>query len=182
MDKTELRKILTNKKANLTYSVDILKNIYALNEWNDAQKIATFMPMPHEAQIMPVALEVLLSSKRLFLPWITPKTNDINLTEVQDLKNDLVESHYGILEPKDELKKTTFDPVLDIILIPALGFDLVGNRIGHGKGYYDRLLAKTEGLRCGICFESHLVESVPVDEYDQKMDLIITEKRVIRIS
>ncbi|MGL1937246.1 MAG: 5-formyltetrahydrofolate cyclo-ligase [Fibrobacterales bacterium] len=180
--KTELRQFLRSLPIDISQSEALRAHILSLPEWNNAKNIAGYMPMDSEAHITPILKSALTDNKKLYLPWITPKTNDIALAAIQDLKNDLAVSHYGILEPKDELKKTTFDPVLDIILVPGIGFDRTGNRIGHGKGYYDRLLAKTEGLRCGICFESHLVEQVPTDTYDQKMDLVITEKRVIRIS
>ncbi len=174
--------MLRSLPIDISQSNALRENILSLPEWRNARTIAGYMPMKREAQITPLLESALGDKKKLFLPWVTPKTNDIALAPIQELKNDLVVSHYGILEPKDELKKTTFDPVLDIILVPGIGFDKTGNRIGHGKGYYDRLLACTEGIRCGICFESHLVEQVPIDTYDQKMDLVITEKQVIRIS
>ena len=65
----------------------------------------------------------------------------------------------------------------DLILVPGIGFDAIGNRLGRGKGYYDRLLSITQGYKCGIGFEEQLVEEIPAAEHDIKMDCVITPQR-----
>ena len=92
---------------------------------------------------------------------------------------DLVEGPYGILEPKKEkIKEISFDEI-DLIIIPGIVFDLKGNRIGHGKGFYDRLLKNTKVSIIALAFEFQIIGKIPVDKNDKPVDIIITEKRII---
>lgn len=72
--------------------------------------------------------------------------------------------------------------VPDIVLVPGLGFSEKGERLGRGKGYYDKALEKSAGLKIGIAFEKQIQSEIPVDEHDVLMNFIITEKRVIKIT
>jgi 5-formyltetrahydrofolate cyclo-ligase len=69
----------------------------------------------------------------------------------------------------------------DIVIVPGLGFSKDGSRIGKGKGYYDRYLEKRDIIKIGICFHEQLVDEIPTDENDQKMDFIITDQVVVEI-
>ncbi len=64
--------------------------------------------------------------------------------------------------------------------MPGLAFDRQGNRLGYGKGCYDKLLKNLTAVRIGICFEAQLVESVPSNKNDQKMDFVITAKGIVK--
>ncbi len=63
---------------------------------------------------------------------------------------------------------------IDLIIVPGIAFDKSLNRLGRGKAYYDKLLKDSKAIKIGVCFDFQLLESVPVDKYDVKMDLIIT--------
>lgn len=79
---------------------------------------------------------------------------------------------FGILEPVGELY-TDYDAI-DLIVVPGVAFDRHGNRLGRGRGYYDKILKETRVARkVGICFGFQFVEEVPVDELDVRMDLVI---------
>lgn len=67
----------------------------------------------------------------------------------------------------------------DILLIPGLAFSVKGERLGRGKGFYDKYLAQFEGVKVGICFEEQICSKIPVEEHDQNLDYIITNSRVI---
>ncbi len=83
---------------------------------------------------------------------------------------------YGIAEPS---KGTPVDPKdLDVILVPLVAFDEALHRLGHGKGYYDRFLQKTQALKIGIAYEVQKEKDIPVTDEDVPMDLIITEETV----
>lgn len=62
-----------------------------------------------------------------------------------------------------------------MIIVPGVAFDNNNNRLGRGKAYYDKLLKESKSYKVGVCFDFQLIEEVPVDEYDIKMDLIISE-------
>lgn len=71
----------------------------------------------------------------------------------------------------------------DVVIVPGVAFTREGGRLGHGRGYYDRMLARLKpriGIRVGVCFASHLVGTVPLDDHDVPMDLVVTETGVFR--
>ena len=65
---------------------------------------------------------------------------------------------------------------LDLVLVPGIAFDLIGGRLGYGRGYYDRFLKKTEGFRVGVCYESQVVDQVPMEAHDIHMQALISQK------
>lgn len=69
----------------------------------------------------------------------------------------------------------------EVVLVPGLGFDQLGQRLGRGKGYYDRYLADKNVIKIGLCFQEQLVDKIPTDSFDVKMDFIITDKEVLQI-
>jgi 5-formyltetrahydrofolate cyclo-ligase len=71
--------------------------------------------------------------------------------------------------------------VPQVLIIPGLAFSLSGERLGRGRGYYDRYLEHFTGLRIGVCFEEQLLAKIPSEDHDAKMHLIVTEKRVVKI-
>lgn len=105
---------------------------------------------------------------------------DLNLKFFVSSKSELVEkSEYGrnFFEPSS----LASEGIPKVVLVPGLLFDKQGNRLGRGKGYYDRYLESFGGLKIGICFELQLKDLLPVDSHDQKVDWIITEKQVLKI-
>lgn len=87
---------------------------------------------------------------------------------------DLTTGAYGIGEPTGEL--FTDYAAIDFAVIPGVAFDATGNRLGRGKGYYDRLLPRLTAFKAGICFPFQLVEEVPAEPFDIRMDTIISIK------
>ena len=80
-------------------------------------------------------------------------------------------------QPTEPAELTGRDPDPDLIVVPAVGFDPQGSRLGHGKGFYDRLLPGTQALKVGICFDFQLFEHIPAEEHDVPMDRIIAGSR-----
>jgi len=104
--------------------------------------------------------------------------------------DDLVVGMHDIYEPavsRCELLESVGSEVpggsasRSICIVPALAYDMTGHRLGWGGGYYDRYLKDFEGVRIGICYEENIVDTVPADEHDQCVDIVVTEKRVMRI-
>jgi 5-formyltetrahydrofolate cyclo-ligase len=88
---------------------------------------------------------------------------------------------YGILEPDDASEIIDPDRA-DLIIVPGIAFDMAGKRVGYGKGYYDRVLHHLEGSGrlVGFCYDWQLVKGIAGEPHDVTMDMLITEKRVIR--
>jgi 5-formyltetrahydrofolate cyclo-ligase len=87
---------------------------------------------------------------------------------------------FGIREPisKDEIKAGD----LSCVLLPALAIDIVGNRVGFGAGYFDRSLSETNAIKIALVYESDLVPEFEPDAHDVRVDLIATERRLIKIA
>lgn len=83
---------------------------------------------------------------------------------------DLVTGAFGIKEPVGHTF-TDYNKI-DLAIIPGMAFDHSGNRLGRGKGYYDKLLPKLKATKAGVCFPFQVMDEVPADEFDVKMDMI----------
>lgn len=103
-------------------------------------------------------------------------------------RDELEAGRLGILEPKQSVRNDVGRFVgqeqLDVIIVPGLAFDMLGNRLGRGKGYYDRFLSRcsSEVISIGLAFECQIVSSVPVNHRDYPVSMIVTEERVINTS
>lgn len=92
----------------------------------------------------------------------------------------LESGHFGVLEP---VGHEFYEGNVDVVITPGLAFDLQGNRIGYGKGYYDRFFAEQRhDVAIGVCFERFVQVQIPTDQYDQKVDIVITEQRCMNKS
>ena len=107
--------------------------------------------------------------KRILLPVVVG--DDLEL-RVYTGPEDLATGSYGIEEPTGEL--FTDYAAIDFVAVPGVAFDNAGNRLGRGKGYYDRLLPRLTAFKAGICFPFQLVKEVPAEPFDIRMDTIIT--------
>jgi 5-formyltetrahydrofolate cyclo-ligase len=83
---------------------------------------------------------------------------------------------FGVLEPIAGCPVVPLNQ-LDFILVPGVAFDLVGRRLGRGKGFYDRLLAEVRGHKCGVAFDAQIVAEVPEEPHDIRVDSILTPTR-----
>ena len=98
-------------------------------------------------------------------------------------RSQLMKGHFGIMEPDPLVCDRTDAPHDGICIVPGLAFCEAGIRMGYGKGYYDRFLENFRGLKIGLCYENCFYnETLPHDEHDAVMDMIITERMVRRIS
>lgn len=110
------------------------------------------------------------NKKQILLPVVVGNELELRLyTNSEDMQI----SSYGIKEPVGEAF-TDYESI-DLIVVPGVAFDQKGNRLGRGKGYYDRLLPQIpSAYKAGICFPFQLVEEVPAEPHDIRMDIIIT--------
>ena len=121
-------------------------------------------------------IEYFLSNNvRVCVPVIIDH-NEIIAKTVQPTCNYCVNS-FGILEPEMTDVVTMED--INTILVPGIAFDLDLNRIGFGKGYYDNFLSKCFGKKIALAYDFQVMKSIPSEDHDIKMDMIITEKRII---
>lgn len=109
--------------------------------------------------------------KRILLPVVVGDDLELRLYTGPE---DLAIGAYGIEEPTGA--RFTDYTAIDLIIVPGVAFDRNGNRLGRGKGYYDRLLPRIpSAYKIGICFPFQVVEEVPAEPFDIRMDEIITQ-------
>jgi 5-formyltetrahydrofolate cyclo-ligase len=120
-------------------------------------------------------IEDLLKTKHITVPFI--QENTMKIGRIENLA-DLTTGVFNILEPK---VKKEFTKELGIHIIPGVGFDRNGNRLGRGHGYYDKFLQNKTGLKIGLAFDEQIVDNLHSEAHDIVMDLIITDKELIRI-
>ena len=183
--KDKLRKEISTMRNNLS-EVDVLeksnligKRLFDMIEFKQVHTILFYVSYGNEVYTHEMIKKCLLSGKQV----VVPKSNTNNSTLLlSELKNwdDLELGAYNILEPKEKSIKEVAIESIDLIIVPGVGFDENGNRIGHGKGYYDKLLRNSnKTVNIGLSFECQIIEKIPTGKYDIPVDIIVTEKRVI---
>lgn len=172
---------LVSPEAMAKKSLAIMDRLFKLEKFKSARIIHIFVSFGSEVSTELIIKNSLKIGKRVVVPITDYKAKRLILSEITDYDLDLKPGRWGILEPRNEVVRIMSPDHLDMILIPGLAFDAAGHRLGHGAGYYDRLLAryKNRPLTMALAYELQVVDDVPVMEYDVKIDGIITEERVI---
>lgn len=177
MEKTELRKLIRQRKQQYTVaeleamSATVVGKILSHHRVVDAQTVMLYYALPDEVDTHQLIDELVKLGKTVLLPKII---GDGQLeVRVYTGRHDLVqELSFHIMEPVGELYQTYDD--IEVALVPGMGFDDEGNRLGRGKGYYDHLLAAMpHTYKIGVCFDFQKVTHVPTAEWDIKMDEVI---------
>lgn len=181
-EKEKLRQWAKETRRNVDLkkiSKEIQIKINKLDIYKSATNVMSYLSNPIE-----ISLDGLFmgSRKKWFLPLIAKSYYGVALKIVPYAhgKTRLNRGMFDILEP-EVVNDNYFDQVskkinLDVILVPGLSFDKKGNRLGFGKGFYDQFLKlNPKSYKIGCCPKKCLVNSLPADEWDIKMDLVITE-------
>jgi 5-formyltetrahydrofolate cyclo-ligase len=168
------------ESAVLEKSTLISEYLFSMEYIKDAETVMTYVDMPGEVKTVQIIKKLLKMGKSVAVPLCVPHTSQLIASEILSVE-ELITGHFGILEPKKENIRPIEPYKLDIVLVPGVAFDIYGNRIGHGKGYYDRFLIKTSRstLKIGLAFDYQVMDfNIPVDNHDIPMDLVITESGI----
>lgn len=182
MNKLELRKIYLGKRAEFNGRKEADEKIFQklVDACSNFSSVFTYINFKDEVNTTCFIKNMLDNGKRIFVPVCNTENCTMQAVEISSL-NDLKPNKYGILEPETEffVNKIKFDAVI----FPGAVFDINGNRIGYGKGYYDKFISSLEYTtkKIGICYDFQLLHSIPNDKHDIKMDSIITDTRTVNI-
>lgn len=185
MNKIELRKEISKKRKLLDIneakkaSEIIVNKMQGLADLKSAKLVFSFMPYGKEVDIKPLNQWILDQGKTLCLPRVINQT-EMEPRVVNNINQGFSKSAFGVLEPTGNNELIDIDKI-DLILVPGLAFDKSGNRMGHGKGYYDRFLSRCpkSTLFIGVAFSFQILDSIPFNKFDVKVHSIITEKYTI---
>ena len=146
----------------------IFNKIISLKEYKQSKIILTYVSLKEEVDTMELIKDSLKKGKRVAIPKC--EGNDIVFYYINNLE-DLEERSYGILEPKTNEVVNDFDN--SICIVPGIAFDKTNNRIGYGKGFYDRFLEKYNGIKIGLTYRECICDKIDSESNDIKMDMII---------
>ena len=141
-----------------------------------AHTILFFAPLPDEPDIWPVLELSLALGTNCALPFFDAEKKSYGAKLLKNLAADIVPGKFGVREPATSCAEIALDK-FDLILVPGMAFDLSGNRLGRGKGFYDRILAEASGIKCGVGYDFQLMEKIPSESHDAKVDFILTPSR-----
>jgi 5-formyltetrahydrofolate cyclo-ligase len=161
-------------------SVAACGRLVEVPEYRRAEVVMIFLSMPREVDTSQLALHCWSDIKRVLAPKVSWEQRRMLPTEIKSLTSDVHDGLMGIREPLDGLPIPVAD--IDLVIVPGLGFDEQGNRLGRGRGFYDRFLSHRDmrGVACALALEDQVVESVPYDETDIRVDMLVTDVRVRR--
>ena len=181
--KPGLRKRYINLRKNFVTDTErqdlsriIAEKVLELDALKGAENVFCYSAYNGEVETDFLIDNLLELGKKVYLPLCDKETNTMSARKITS-RDELTLGAYGILEPSGE----EIEPQdIDFIIVPMVAFDKKRTRLGYGGGYYDRYLPKTNAVKCGIAFSVQEAESLPRGEYDIPLDMIVTEKEIIK--
>ncbi|MDR1925956.1 MAG: 5-formyltetrahydrofolate cyclo-ligase [Planctomycetaceae bacterium] len=156
---------------------DALRQFSWFNEAEEASRLMIYLDCGNEPMTLDYAR----------FPLIVPFCAGDDIVPIRvESAEELCRGRFGILEPMSQIWKLAERRVeldsIDVILVPGVLFDRECNRLGRGGGYYDRFLARLpeKNIRVGLCFAMQIFNSIPKEIHDQRVDIVITEKEIIK--
>lgn len=166
------------EKLSNAVALQLLK----LSRYNDAKTILFYAAKGNEVRTKSLIIKALRTGKKVLLPITNMAKEEIDFAEIRNLATDLKAGPFGIAEPKN--KPTGEKEKIDIIIVPGLAFARDGHRVGYGLGFYDKLLPKLREMnpnikKIGLAYNFQVLDNVPRNENDQRVDVVVTESSVI---
>ena len=172
--KNDLRKEYIKLRSNLSNKEEksniIISKILDTDIYKQSKKIGLYKATLNEVNLDNLISVALKDEKEVYIPKVLDdsKMELYRINSISDIKN---LSKYNIYEPEGMIEAST----LDLIIVPGIVFDKALYRIGYGKGYYDRYLKNKNTYKLGVVFKECLIDYIPHDEFDIRMDNIITD-------
>jgi 5-formyltetrahydrofolate cyclo-ligase len=162
--------------------LQIKATLFALPEFLSSQTILLYASFRSEVETLSMIRETLSMGKKVLLPKVNLKEYLLDLYEIRNI-SELSPGYMGIPEPSLIGGQGAAIEVVDLAVLPGAAFDLSGNRLGYGAGYYDALLSmgKKKIPLVALAYEEQLVDAIPAENHDVKVTIIVTDKRVVRL-
>lgn len=159
-------------------SARIIRNFKTVEAFQSAGTIALYMAIGGEVNLDPLFPECWESGKRTCIPVFNAKTKLYEMAEITH-ETDFKTGHYGIREPASPTPCPMDE--IDLVAVPGVAFDRKGRRLGHGGGYYDRLLAGFSRVSAGLAFDFQILPSIPIEPHDRPVDVLVTETKIVNV-
>lgn len=175
-------------------SEQVWDRLFALPAYQQAKTIGLFLSMPKGEINTDVALQhAIRNGKTIYVPQVGANFELANMDmlkcpKVENFHKSWPTNKWLIPEPPIEMERILAQPGdIDILVVPGLAFDEKGGRLGQGKGYYDRFIAKMrkdypdKPILVGVCMEPQLVDRVPTTDLDYEMDMVLFPNKTIEV-
>jgi 5-formyltetrahydrofolate cyclo-ligase len=188
MDKKQLRAELKGRLLEFTNppaaehhgkSRKACENLVGIPQFQRSSLVIIFLSLPYEPDTTFAILNAWQKGKTVAVPRVYWQQKRMVPVQISSLETGFSTEVAGIRNP------VAGRPVpaeqIDLVVVPGLAFDRKGNRLGTGNAYYDKFFEDNNlvATRCGLAFSEQLVDSVPTDEYDKPMDLLVTEEEIV---
>ena len=159
-----------SKEQLADFSKTLCDNILKMPAYQSAHTLILYSPLNDEMDVSPIINDAYANGKLVLLPKVVG--DDLELRIYKGVES-LERGAFGILEPMGEVFFD--DDNVDVAIIPGMAFDRLGNRLGRGKGYYDRLLPRLRNTyKIGVCFPFQFLDDIPSEAHDVKMDCVVS--------
>jgi 5-formyltetrahydrofolate cyclo-ligase len=185
MDKKILRREMRARRKSLTemerqnFSDEITKKFLALDVYKSSSVVMAYVSMPEEVQLQKIFVDAFEQKKILAVPLIIGK-GEMSAVEVPNF--DALEiGEFGILTVREDSRKFIDAEKINCVIVPGAAFDIHKNRLGLGGGFYDKFLPRAvNAKKIALAYDFQIVDAVPTEPHDSPVDMIITEKRILK--
>lgn len=153
----------------------IFRRVLSIPQYQQAKTLLTFVSTPIEVNTHNIIKKALSNGKAVAVPYCVPGKIKMQFYYIRSI-NELAPGMFSVLEPKPNKANLVKDFSDTFCLVPGLAFDMHGYRLGYGKGYYDRFLARYKGFTTGICYSDCTQAKLPHGKYDKPVYILITDK------
>jgi len=179
----EILRIRNSLSENeMVVNSNIISNmVISTKEYKKASSIGLYFPIGSEVNTIEIIKHSLATKRIISLPRIIDSNKILFFKIIENSFEDIkmTKGKYGILENS---MSDFIITKMDLLIVPGIAFDLQGNRIGYGKGYYDRFLSKLKANNImALAFENQIIDKIPKTQNDIPVNVIVTEKRIIYI-
>jgi 5-formyltetrahydrofolate cyclo-ligase len=187
-NKAALRRMLRDRLAAMSDEARHAKSVAACNfitrspEFDAAHVVMLYLNTPGEVDTTSIAIKAWQAGKTVVVPKVSWDQRRMLPVEISSLNDNLTTTGPGVREPADG-KPVPVD-IIDLVIVPGLGFTEKGHRIGRGMGFYDRFLGQGEfiGTSCGLAFDEQIVPDLPVLDHDIPLSMLVTDRGIRRFA
>jgi 5-formyltetrahydrofolate cyclo-ligase len=172
------KRSLLPRSESLARSRLIQARVLAFPPYLLCRSVALYNPIQNEVETGEIRDHALVTGKNVFFPRLGSK-DLLDLVQI-GAATEFSQGRFGILEPTGEKRLAVRDQEELVVFVPGLAFDLRGNRLGRGKGWYDRVIKELGGaLLVALAYDFQIVDEVPAEEWDQRVHYVITERSIV---
>ncbi|MBA2529787.1 MAG: 5-formyltetrahydrofolate cyclo-ligase [Euzebyales bacterium] len=155
------------------------RRLARLPELAGAEAVLCYAATGVEVDVDAFTCELLAQGARVHLPWVDGER--LGVAEIGGL-DEVAAGWRGVREPPPGRRRPMRADRLDAVVAPGVGFDSAGRRLGHGGGHYDRLLARLRrgAVVVGVAYDEQVIEAVPAEPHDRRVDVVVTPTRTLR--